>query len=85
MSETTTSLLPLELVGSNARWFATRSCVVRRPDGGSDVRLGGTLIGTFAEGDVVARDLALVALGKDRHVRFGALAEAFGLSSETVR
>jgi hypothetical protein len=85
MADGATCLLPLEPVASNTRWFSTYGGVVRRPDGGSDVLVGGTLVGSFAAGDFIARDVVIVALGSDPHVHLGALSEAFELSSEMVR
>lgn len=85
MADCTTGLLPLGPVASNTRWFSSHGGVVVQPDGRRDVVIGGTLVGSFSDDDLPARDVLLAALGGDPHVHLGRLGDAFELSREMVR
>ena len=65
------------------RWFSIDGCVVAHPEH-TEVYVGGTLIGSFDRGDDVQRNLLLVHLSKDRRIKQGTLAWAFGLARQHV-
>jgi hypothetical protein len=65
-------------------WFGKKACVVEAGDR-RDVFVGGTLIGSFAEGDRAERDVLLVFFCGRADVRYGNLAKAFGISVEGLR
>ena len=54
-------------------------------DGRCEVFVGGTLVGEFGPDETGVRNVLLVGLAADPRVHLGRLAEAFGLTSETVR
>lgn len=85
MANASALLLPLGPVDPATRWFSRSGCVVRRADGGRDVFVSGSLVGRFAESDVVARDVVLCTLGVDPAMHLGRLGEAFELSPDFVR
>jgi transposase len=66
------------------RYFAGDSCVVDHGDR-CDVLVGGTLVGSYEDGDKARRDVLLVMAGREPRVHLGKLAAAFGLSEETSR
>src|SRR5579863_5227921 len=66
------------------RWFSSRNSVVRR-GATSDVFVGGTLIGTFEDGEQLERNAMLVQLAEDPKCHLGRLADAFEVSSERLR
>ena len=70
--------------GSETRWFSADSCVVYRGDT-IEVFIGGYLSGTFGPRDVLARNLLLVGLSRDRSFKKGKLAWAFKLTAERLR
>lgn len=72
------------IVRPNERWFSNAGCVVHR-DHARDVFVGGTLIGTFEEGEDGQRNAILIGLMSDGSIRLGRLAAAFGLVPETLR
>jgi len=79
------AIIPHMLPGDDdLRWFSDSGCVVRRPDL-QEVFIDGTLISSFAPGDVEVRNLTLVGLAKDSGIPKGKLAEAFGISAELLR
>ncbi len=51
----------------------------------SEVFVGGTLIGSFEEGEQLERNAILVQLATDPKCHLGRLAEAFGMSTERLR
>lgn len=65
-------------------WFAASDCIQRR-DGIAEVIVGGTLIGRYEIGDRGARNAILVGLAGDASMHLGHLADAFEISSETLR
>jgi transposase len=66
------------------RYFAPDSCVVDYGDR-CDVLIGGTLIGSYEEGERARRNMLLVTASEEPRVHLGKLARAFGLSEEMVR
>jgi hypothetical protein len=79
--------LPLPLPTStppSVRWFSAYGCVAER-EGEFEVWLGGTLVGHFGPGDRGVRNAILVGLAGDPKMHLGALADAFGISSEALR
>lgn len=80
-----TSSLPFATVDSPVtRWFSARGSVVLR---GSTtlVFMGGTLIGSFEDGEQFERNAILVQLAEDPRCHLGRLADAFGISTERLR
>ncbi len=84
MGSTAALMLPLPASDSAVRWFSARGCVVER-DGRCEVFVGGTLVGEFGPEETGVRNVLLVGLAADPRAHLGRLAEAFGLTSETVR
>lgn len=68
----------------NTFWFAPRCCVVVRGND-RDVVVGGVLLATVGIKDTALRNLLLVGVSQEPEVHLGALARAFGMSSEAVR
>ncbi len=66
------------------RWFAANGSVVTDDDGYS-VFIGGSLIGQYAPGDDVARNLLLLCCAENGSIKKGNLATAFGISTELLR
>jgi hypothetical protein len=85
-TSTTAQLMIAEVISSDdkVRWFSDNGCVIHGDDQ-AEVFISGTLIGTFSRRDVGVRNLLLVGLAKDRKVRKGKLAVAFGLDAERLR
>jgi transposase len=54
-------------------------------DDHTEVFVGGSLVGDFRRGDRATRDALLVCLSREPKVRFGRLADAFGVSKEMLR
>jgi DNA-binding Lrp family transcriptional regulator len=71
-------------VPPSQRWFAGCGCVLEA-EGFVEVRVGGLLVGRFAEDDIGARNAILVGLTADGRVPLGEIAAAFGLTAEAVR
>jgi len=69
---------------NKVRWFSDIGCVVKHEES-SAVYVGGTLIGSFGRREVGVRNLLLVGLSRDKRIRKGKLAEAFGLGAERLR
>jgi hypothetical protein len=79
--------MPLPLPRStppSVRWFSAYGCVAGG-EGEFEVWLGGTLVGRFGAGDRGVRNAILVGLAGDPKMHLGALADAFGISSEALR
>jgi len=66
------------------RYFARESCV-DYSDMPVAVYVGGNLIGTFTDEQPVERDLLIVVVCREPRVRMNRVAEAFGVSTETIR
>lgn len=66
------------------QWFSARGSVVLRGTT-TEVFVGGTLIGSFEEGEQLERNAILVQLAADPQCHLGRLAEAFGMSTERLR
>ena len=69
---------------SNERWFSKNGFVLRS-GGKVEVIVGGSLVASFPMEDTGSRNLALVLLSQDRTLVLENLAQAFGISSETLR
>jgi transposase-like protein len=65
-------------------WFSSRGSVVVRGKT-TEVFVGGTLIGSYEEGEQLERNAILVQLATDPMCHLGRLAEAFGMSTERLR
>ena len=66
------------------RWFAPACCVVEL-NGVCEVLAGGSLIGRYGPGQQGIRNALLLGLSEDKHMHLGHLADAFGISAETLR
>jgi len=66
------------------RWFSSRGSVVRRGTT-CEVFVGGTLVGTFDDGEQFERNALLVQLAEDPKCHLARLADAFEVSSERLR
>jgi hypothetical protein len=69
---------------ADTRWFSASGCV-RETGDRFEVFVGGSLIGVFERGDVVMRNLILLGLASDPKIHLHRLAEAFGISFQTLR
>lgn len=76
--------LPQESPAPLARWFSSRGSVIER-EGVTEVFVGGTLIGSFEEGQQFERNAILVQLAEDPKCHLTRLAEAFDMTSERLR
>jgi hypothetical protein len=65
-------------------WFSSRGSVVVRGKT-TEVFVGGTLIGSYEEGEQLERNAILVQLAMDPSCHLGRLAEAFDMSTERLR
>jgi hypothetical protein len=65
-------------------WFGRFACVVHREES-VDVFVSGLLIGSFAPSDVFGRNVILVGLSRERNIKKGTLAKAFGVSDKHRR
>lgn len=75
-------LLPFASTPS-VRWFSSYGCVAQRER--FEVWVGGTLVGAYGPSDRGVRNAILVGLAADPKMHLGALADAFGISSEALR
>ena len=66
------------------RYFA-KDCCVDYTDTPVAVYVGGNLIGTFTDEQLVERDLLIVVVCREPRVRMNRVAEAFGVSTQTIR
>ncbi|MBC8425637.1 helix-turn-helix domain-containing protein [bacterium] len=78
------TFLPLPAPDPNRKWFSPRG-YVEHLDGVVFVWVGGQLASRFDADDRAARDSILLALASAVDVHYGRLAQAFGLSAETLR
>jgi len=78
------TLLELNNEDQGIRWFS-RQGYVEYGDGVVMVWVGGTLLGQYDPADRASRDLLLLAIASGPKVHLGRLADAFGISSETLR
>jgi len=69
---------------SKVCYFGREGCVDRR-DSPVAVYIGGNLIGTYTEEQPVERDLLIMVVCREPRVRVNRVAEAFGVSTQTVR
>ena len=77
------ALAPAEKSEETTRWFFGDGCVEYGAEC-AKVYVGGTLVGTFCQGEELSRDLMLVSLSKDRHIQKQKLAWAFSLKVNQV-
>jgi transposase len=78
--------LPFSNMPSEAttRWFGPFSCVVHDTEE-AKVFVSGLLIGSFTPSDVFSRNVLLVELSRERQIKKGALAAAFGVTDDHRR
>lgn len=85
MIQSTLMSLSVETLSENdVRWFSVDSCVVHGVEQ-AEVFVGGKLIGTFGPKDILARNLLLVGLSKEKQFKKGKLAWAFNLTDQQLR
>ena len=77
--------LPLVDSAPQTRWFDAKSCVVSGEDGIRRVFVGGRLMGSFGAKDSAERNVMLIALSEEPKAHLGDLANAFEISTETLR
>jgi hypothetical protein len=85
MAQSTLIALPLVDPAPQVRWFDARSCVVSGEDGIRRVFVGGRLMGAFGAKDYAERNVMLIALSEEPKAHLGDLADAFEISTETLR
>jgi hypothetical protein len=85
MAQSTLVGLPLVDPAPGTRWFDAKSCVVISEDGIRRVFVGGRLVGAFGAKDYAERNVMLIALSEEPKAHLGHLAEAFEVSTETLR
>jgi len=85
MAQSTLVVLPLLDPAPGTRWFDAKSCVVFGDDGLRRVFVGGRLVGSFGAKDYAERNVMLIALSEEPKAHLGHLADAFEISTETLR
>jgi hypothetical protein len=85
MSQTTAVALPLVDPSPGTKWFDARSCVVLGEDGIRSVFVGGRLVGSFGAKERVERNVMLIAVSEEPKAHLGHIADAFDVSTETLR
>ena len=85
MSQTTALALPLTDPAPDTTWFDARSCVVLGEDGIRHVFVGGRLMGSFGAKDYAERNVMLIAISEEPKAHLGRVADAFEVSTETLR
>jgi hypothetical protein len=83
-TETIPMLSRVEVQQPHLQWFSAWGAT-QRAGGRVDVFVGGSLIAGFDEDDRATRNITVVGLAADPHVHLARLAEAFGISLETLR
>ncbi len=73
-----------EEIQTNIKWFSEGGCVVYG-DEAVEVFVRGTLIGSYAPGEVFLRNILLVELSQEPGIKKGALARAFGVGDKQRR
>ena len=66
------------------QYFSATGCVVSNGEM-REAFVGGTLVGSWRNGETSTRNLLLISLGGNRGLYLGRLAKAFGLSEERLR
>src|SRR5487761_224631 len=85
MSQSTAATLPLVDPAPGTTWFDARSCVVLGEGGVRRVFVGGRLVGSFGPKDHAERNVMLIAVSEEPKAHLGHIADAFSVSSETLR
>jgi hypothetical protein len=85
MSQTTAVALPLVDLCAGTKWFDAKSCVVLGEDGIRQVFVGGRLVGSFGAKDRAERNVMLIAVSEEPKAHLGHIADAFDVSTETLR
>ena len=85
MGQTVAPTLALTDPASNTKWFDTQSSVVLHADGTRQVFVGGRLIGSFGPKDCAERNVMLIAVSEEPKAHYGRIADAFGVTTETLR
>lgn len=67
------------------KWFDAKSCVVLGEDGIRRVFVGGRLVGSFGAKDYAERNVMLIAIAEEPKAHLGHVADAFEVSTETLR
>ena len=85
MSQSTVVALPLADPAPGTTWFDARSCVVLGEGGIRRVFVGGGLVGSFGTKEYAERNVMLIALTEESTAHLGHVADAFAVSTETLR
>jgi hypothetical protein len=85
MSQSTVVALPLADPSPGTTWFDARSCVVLGEEGLRRVFVGGRLVGSFGTKEYAERNVMLIALTEEPTAHLGQVADAFAVSTETLR
>ena len=85
MSQTTAVALPLVDPCADTKWFDAKSCVVLGEGGIRQVFVGGRLVGSFGAKDRAERNVMLIAVSEEPRAHLGHIADAFDVSTETLR
>jgi hypothetical protein len=85
MPESTAVALSLVDIAPGTKWFDAQSCVVLDEDGSRRVFVGGRLVGSFGAKDYAERNVMLIAVSEEPKAHLGHVADAFGVSTETLR
>ena len=85
MSQSTAVALPLVEPCAGTKWFDAKSCVVLGEGGIRRVFVGGRLVGSFGTRDRAERNVMLIAVSEEPRAHLGRIADAFDVSTETLR
>ena len=85
MAQTTALALALPDPAPGTKWFDTKSCVVLGEGGIRRVFVGGRLVGSFGAKDYAERNVMLIAISEEPKAHLGHVADAFEVSTETLR
>ena len=85
MSDATALSLALTDPAAHTTWFDAQSSVVECEDGTRHVFVGGRLLGSFGAKDYAERNVMLIAVSEEPKAHLSRIANAFGVSSETLR
>ncbi|MGZ5039060.1 MAG: hypothetical protein ACXWAW_19755 [Usitatibacter sp.] len=70
---------------AHTKWFDAKSSVIECEDGTRHVFVGGRLVGSFGAKDYAERNVMLIAVSEEPKAHLGRIADAFGVSPETLR
>ena len=85
MPQNTAVALALTDPAPGTKWFDAKSCVVLGEEGIRRVFVGGRLVGLFGPKDYAERNVMLIAIAEEPKAHLGRVADAFAVSTETLR